>query len=135
MKVAGPEPPPCETTNPEEPLKTCPEGNPGVLTVSATLDTSLAPVTVYRVDVLVPWLETQNGLVALKETPQGLTKRGSVMVARPAATGATNASPRAVSLNVFRFIYGSWRYMSNWHARRHRVKKTRMLTDGGSVAR
>jgi hypothetical protein len=81
MKDAGPEAPPCETTNPEEPLKTCPEGNPGVLTVSATLDTSLAPLTAYTVAVLDPWLETQNGLVGLNETPQGLVRRGSVIVA------------------------------------------------------
>jgi hypothetical protein len=48
------------------------------------LDTSLDPVTAYKVDVLVPWFETQNGLpVALKETPQGLIKTGSVMLATP----------------------------------------------------
>jgi len=33
--------------------------------------------------VLVPWFETQNGLVGLREMPQGLIRSGSVIVANP----------------------------------------------------
>src|SRR5260221_8359343 len=82
-KAAGPEAPPCDTTNPLEPLKTCPEGGAGVWTSSGTFEISPLAVTMYKVDVLDPALETQNGLLPLKETPQGLINSGSVMVASP----------------------------------------------------
>ena len=53
-KVAGPEAPPCDTTNPGELLKACPEGGVGVWTSSAAFDTALLPVTAYNVEVLDP---------------------------------------------------------------------------------
>jgi hypothetical protein len=54
----------------------------GMLTVRPSL---LMPVgvTEYRVLVLVPWFETQKGLLALKETPHGLTRLKSWIWARP----------------------------------------------------
>jgi len=43
----------------------------------------VVPITAYRVAEFVPWFEVQKGLVGLRDMPQGLTKRGSVIVARP----------------------------------------------------
>src|SRR5580658_6825606 len=45
----------------------------GIVTTRATA----APVVPYRVDVPVPLLPIQNGLVAVVAMPQGLTKFGS----------------------------------------------------------
>src|SRR3977135_1836828 len=45
--------------------------------------TLVLPVTLYRVLVLVPWFETQNGLVALCEKPQGFMRSASVIFASP----------------------------------------------------
>ena len=53
-----------------------------MLTTRGTCETP-ADVTEKRVLVLEPWLETQKGLVALKDTPHGLTRLGSVSWARP----------------------------------------------------
>jgi hypothetical protein len=43
----------------------------------------MLPAPSYRVAVAVPVLETQKGEVAEKATPQGLTRLGSVLLARP----------------------------------------------------
>src|SRR6185436_18954782 len=76
------------------PLFTCPVGpcgpapvvgiptNPLALTVSTWL-TFVLPITAYSVLVFVPWLEAQNGLVGLRDTPHGFNNSGSVMVASP----------------------------------------------------
>jgi len=45
--------------------------------------TVVVPVTAYKVAEFVPWFEVQNGLVGLRDIPQGFTRRGSVMMARP----------------------------------------------------
>jgi hypothetical protein len=46
----------------------------GIVTVRGCLVTFRVSVTAYRVDVLVPWFEIQNGLVGRRELPQGFTK-------------------------------------------------------------
>src|SRR3954468_22612697 len=53
-----------------------------------TLLTLVAPETLYSVVLLVPWSETQNGLPARSEMPQGFTSCGSVMVASPGMSEA-----------------------------------------------
>ena len=40
-----------------------------------------SPSPVYSVDVLVPWFETQKGLVGASEIPQGLIRLGSTVTA------------------------------------------------------
>ena len=40
-------------------------------------------MTAYRVLLFVLWFEVQNGLVAVRDSPQGFTSSGSVMLARP----------------------------------------------------
>src|SRR2546423_2985621 len=74
-------------------LLTCPVGPcgpPAVVGIATnplgamlTRVTLVLPVMLYSVEVLDPWLETQNGLVALREMPHGFTSNGSVIVARP----------------------------------------------------
>src|ERR1700704_6322787 len=54
-----------------------------IVTVRACLATFRVSVTAYRVAVLVPWFEIQNGLVGRRELPQGFTKLGAVRAARP----------------------------------------------------
>jgi hypothetical protein len=61
------------------PVKTCPVGPPGTLTTSA-FGVPFAP---YRVEVFVAWFETQNGLVAENDIPQGFRRFASVTGARP----------------------------------------------------
>jgi len=41
------------------------------------------PVIAYKVLLLVPWFDVQKGLVPLRDSPQGFTIRGSVMLATP----------------------------------------------------
>jgi hypothetical protein len=41
------------------------------------------PVIAYKVLLLVPWFDVQKGLVPVRDSPQGFTNRGSVMLARP----------------------------------------------------
>src|SRR5947199_1284961 len=74
-------------------LLTCPVGPSGPAAVVGiatnplgamlTRVTVVLPVMPYSVALLVAWFETQKGLVALLEIPQGFTINGSVMVARP----------------------------------------------------
>src|SRR5262249_21388270 len=65
-------------------LLTCPVGDPGTLTSRLTFVKSLpATSPEYRVAVLVPALETQNGPVAPYETPHGFWSKGSVIRAMP----------------------------------------------------
>jgi hypothetical protein len=73
-------------------LETCPVGPSGPLavvvsTVRGTLLTVVLPVTVYRIAVLVPWFETQKGVLKdgeeMNETPQEFTKLGSATSASP----------------------------------------------------
>ena len=45
--------------------------------------TFVPPVTAYRVLLFVLWFEVQNGLVAVRDSPQGFRSSGSVMLARP----------------------------------------------------
>src|ERR1051326_8020868 len=55
----------------------------GIVTVSPILLTVVWFVTAYSVDVLVPWFDTQKGLVARWETPQGFLREESVSAASP----------------------------------------------------
>jgi hypothetical protein len=62
--------------------------------------TPVLPVTVNRLDVLVPWFEIQNGLIpGIAETPHVLTRFGSFKVARP-----ETSETRSVCLNCARAI-------------------------------
>src|SRR5439155_22102527 len=56
------------------PLKTCPVGPPGTLTVSGIF----VPVPLYRVVVFVPLFETHHGVVGPAEMPQALTSDASL---------------------------------------------------------
>src|SRR5260370_2971230 len=60
-KAAGPEPPPCETTKPEESLDTRPEGGAGMPTGKRAFVTEpVTGSTPYTVAVLLPAWPTQN---------------------------------------------------------------------------
>ena len=75
-------------------LLTCPVGpcgppavvgiatNPLAFTPKTSL-TVVLPVIAKSVLLLVPWFDVQNGLVPVRASPHGLTRRGSVKVARP----------------------------------------------------
>src|SRR5262249_20852492 len=77
-------------------LETCPVGPWGPVPVGGmfTVKTGtglltsvpVLPSTEWRVAELVRWSETQKGLPCLNETPQGLTKFGSVTSASPATS-------------------------------------------------
>ena len=54
-------------------------GGAGMVATKATT----APAPVYSVEVPVPLLPTQKGLVALKPLPQGFTRFGSTLSATP----------------------------------------------------
>src|SRR5580700_7243513 len=97
MKSAGaPFPPPAVTSKPAaglpaiaSALATCPVGPEapagGTLTVNkGALPTPVLPVTAKSGVVCVAWSEIQMGLPFANETPQGLTRLVSVVVASPA---------------------------------------------------
>jgi len=54
-----------------------------MLTVNRGPETPVLPITGKSGDVCVPWSEIQMGLPFANETPQGFTRLGSVIVARP----------------------------------------------------
>src|SRR5512141_645913 len=88
MNSAGPVLPWVESTNRVVGLNTTPVGAPppGMLTVSGTLAGGLPGVVApeYSVEVSVPVLDTQRGLVGESARPQALTREGSVTGAWPA---------------------------------------------------
>ena len=45
--------------------------------------TLVLPVIAKSVLLFVPWFDVQNGLVPVRASPQGFTRRGSVKVASP----------------------------------------------------
>src|SRR4029450_7070438 len=80
------------------PLLTCPVGPcgpPAVVGIAtnplgamSTRVPPVLPVTPYSLQLLDPWLEIQNGLVALRDMPHGFTSKGSVIVASPGMSEA-----------------------------------------------
>ena len=46
------------------------------------------PAPLYRVELLDPWFETQNGLVALNDMPHGFLRLGSRFAASPGTSEA-----------------------------------------------
>ena len=73
------------TTNPLEPLKTVPVGAPpGMRTTSGSLAGG-EPFTppLYRAETSVPLSATQAGVVGPNDSPQALTRFGSVIMAMP----------------------------------------------------
>src|SRR4051794_14050912 len=71
-------------------LLTCPVGPcgpPAVVGIATkpfaftprTWVTFVLPVIAYSVLAFIPWSDAQNGLVAVLDSPQGFTSRGSVM--------------------------------------------------------
>src|ERR1700722_4152240 len=83
---------------------TCPVGpTPGMATKFVpgglggrifAAETPVLPVTVYRLDVFVPWFEIQKGLPGRLDTPQVFFRFESVMAARPGMS-----ETRSVCLN------------------------------------
>src|SRR5205807_9585728 len=65
---------------PAMPAKTAPVGPPSTVTTSGTI----APVDVYSVDLSMPLSATHHGLVALRASPQPLTRFVSGVCAAPA---------------------------------------------------
>src|SRR5262249_34298925 len=96
-------------------LNTCPVGDPvvrpgagGMVTVSAPFVTVLPSALLeYRVEVPVRWLETQNGLVGRKETPQGFFRFVST---------TTGAPPGGLAMSETRFV--------NWYVAAASLRKT-----------
>src|ERR1041384_266946 len=69
------------------PLKTVPVGAEGGVppggTGMVTTNGTIAPAPLYSVATPVPLSATHHGLVALRASPQGLTRWGSVVAASP----------------------------------------------------
>ena len=101
------------------PAKTAPVGPPSTPTTSGLIP----PALVYRVDRSVPLSATHHGLVALRASPQPLTRFGSVAAAAPGTSetsrvtayvppggaagscaAATSANEATVAKNVMRRI-------------------------------
>src|SRR5436190_7330764 len=74
-------------------LLTCPVGPCGPpavvgmptnpLALTRTSLTPVLPVIAKSVLLFVPWFDVQNGLVPVRDSPHGFTRRGSVKVASP----------------------------------------------------
>src|SRR5215467_10410233 len=85
MKTAGPDLPPSETTNPDEPLNAMPVGvavsvepsGGGMVTVSG----SLAALPLYTVETPAPLSDIQKGPVGLNAIPHAFLRFGSVVIA------------------------------------------------------
>ena len=86
MKRAGLVPTPLVTTKPVPPLRTWPVGAPCWPIAPGTVTTmGMVPVpTLYSVERPVPVSEIHHGDVALRDTPQALTRLGSTRAACPA---------------------------------------------------
>src|SRR5258708_7139772 len=67
------------------------------LTVIGVIDpSSCVRSPAYKVEVLVCWLETQNGLVALNEMPHGFSRFASIF---------SGAPPTGLAMSETRFVW------------------------------